>query len=258
MSKLFSTLAALCICATISAAQYSHSAGDLLGSGISIRGGLGHLAIRDGYISEEKYSGTLGSLSLSWLQGDSSSSHRLGFDYCGSSAIRNNNVSAQVIQSALNLDFLRPVGSFPLLGRDVFAYVGPAADLFLYYRQQNIASGGTALFNAYSFAMFFSFDVNSTLVMPLSSGFSAETSARLSLLSAGGRLADLHGTNVSFFKLVSLLSGLRGHTELLLRYELSDLFLLKAGYRFEICQSSTWSYLLSASDNLVFVVTVRL
>jgi hypothetical protein len=258
MSKPLSILIAICACATISTAQYSQNAGNLLGSGISIRGGLGHLAIKDEYISEEKYSGTLGALSLSWLQGDSTSAHRLGFDYCGSSAIRNNNVSAQVVQSALNLDFLRSVGGFSLLQRDVFAYVGPSADVFLYYRQQHIANGGNASFSAYSFAMFFSLDVNSTLVMPLSSGFSAETSARLSLLSAGGRLADLHGTNISFFRVVSILSGLRGHAEILLRYDLSDIFLLKAGYRFEICQSSTWSYLLSASDNLVLIVTVHM
>jgi hypothetical protein len=257
MSRMSLIFVAVCLCATTSMAQNSHDAGNLLGSGISVRGGLGHLAIKDGYVSEEKYSGTLGSLSLFWLEGDSTSAHRVGFDYCGSSAIRNNNVSAQVMQAALSLDFLRSVGSFSLFDRDVLAFVGPSGDLFLYYRQQNIATGGNALFNAYSFAMFFSLDVNSTLVMPLSSRFSAESSARLSLLSAGGRLADLHGTNVSFFKLTSLLSGLRGHWEFLLRYAMSDLFLLKAGYRFEICQSSTWSYLLSASDNLVFIVTVR-
>jgi hypothetical protein len=258
MSRLSLILIAICLCATTSIAQYSQSAGDLLGSGISIRGGLGHLAIKDGYISEEKYSGTVSSFSLFWLQGETNSASRLGFDYSGSSAIRNNNVSAQVAQAELNLDFLRSVGRFSLLNRDVFAYVGPSADWFLYYRQQRIANGGNASFSAYSFAMFLSLNVNSTLVMPLSSGFSAETSARLSLLAMGGRLADLNGTNVSFFKLVSVLSGLRGHTELLLRYDLSDIFLLKAGYRFEICQSSTWSYLLSASDNLVLIFTVRM
>jgi len=258
MSKSLSVLIAICACATIAAAQNSQSAGNLLGSGISIRGGLGHLAIKDGYISEEKYSGTLGSFSLSWLQGDSSSANRLGMDYSGSSAIKNNNVSAQVAQAALNLDFLRSVGSFSLLDRDVFAYVGPSADLFFYYRQQQIASGGNAFFSAYSFAMFFSLDVNSTLVLPLSSGFSTEGSARLSLLSLGGRLADMHDNNVKFVKLVSVLSGLRGHTEIFLRYSLSDIFLLKAGYRFEICQSSTWSYLLSASDNLILSVTVSM
>jgi len=258
MLRPFWILIAICSCATIAFAQTSQNAGNLLGSGISLRGGLGRLAIKDEYISEEKYSGTLGSFSLSWLQGDSSSANRLGLDYSGSSAIRNNNISAQVAQAALNLDFLRSVGTFALLHRDVFAYIGPSADFYIYYRQQRIASGGNASFSAYSFAMFLSLDVNSTLVMPLSSGFSAEGSARLSLLSMGGRLVDMHDSNVKFFKLVSILGGIRGHTEILLRCDLSDIFLLKAGYRFEICQSSTWSYLLSASDNVVLVVTVRM
>jgi hypothetical protein len=219
---------------------------------------LGHLAIRDQYISDEKYSGTLTSFSLSWLRGDTSSAYRLGLDYCGSSAIWNSNVSAQVMQAGLNLDFLHSLGRFHLLHHDVFAYVGPSGEIFLYYRQQNIANGGNASFNAYSFALFFSLDINSTFVVPLSSGFSAESSARLALLSIGGRLTDMHDKNAKFFKLLSVFSGLRGQIELLLRYALSDMFLLKAGYRFEICQSSSWDYLLSASDNLVLSVAVQL
>jgi len=244
--------------ATVSVAQLPEAAGNRLGDGISIRGGLGHLAIRDQYISDEKYSGTLPSFGLSWLRSDTSSAYRLGMDYQSSSTIRNNNVSAQVTQTVLDLDFLHAVGRFSVLAHDVFPYVGPSAEIYLYSRQQHIANGGNALFNAYSFAMFFSLDVNSTLVVPLSSEFSAEVSARLALLAIGGRLVDFHDENARFFKLVSVFSGLRGQTELLLSYALTDVCLLKAGYRFAICQSSSWDYLLSASDNIVLSVTVQI
>lgn len=258
MSRAIVLVAAICLFATISSAQSSPTAGHLLGDGISFRGGLGHLALRDEYISGEEYSGSFPSFGVSWLQGDSSSAYRLGFDYAGSSDIRNNNVSAQVMQSGLNLDFLNSVGRFSFLSHDVFAYVGPSAEISLYYRQQRIATGGNALFNAYSFAFFFSLSANSTLAVPLSSDVSVESSARLALLSMGARLADLHDQSVSFVKAVTAFSGLRGHLEFLLDYDLNDRVCIKTGYRFEIFQSSSWSYLLSASDNVVLVVTVNL
>ncbi|HLF19262.1 MAG TPA: hypothetical protein VI704_00580 [Bacteroidota bacterium] len=85
-----------------------------------------------------------------------------------------------------------------------------------------------------------------------------ESSARIALLSYAGRLADVHDKNASFFKPATIFSGLRGYTEFLLRYDLSERFLLKGGYRFEICQSASWDYLLSASDNLVLILAVRI
>lgn len=248
----------ICICVCISQAQSVQFADGLLGNGIHLQGGVGRLAIRDQYISDEKYSGTSTSLSLSWLRGDTTSAYRLGFNYVNSSTIKNYNVSAQVMQAGLNLDFLYSVGRFQLLGHQVFAYIGPSAEIFLYYRQQNIASGGNAFFNAYSFALFFSLSANSTLVVPLSSHFALENSERIAVVSFAGRLPDLHDKNASFFKPLTILEGLRGYTEFLLRYELSDLILLKTGYRFEICQSSSWDYLISASDNIVFLASVRI
>jgi len=238
--------------------QSSEQAVDKLGSGLSVSAGLGHLAVRDDYISDQWYSGSLPYFEASWLRRSDSSAYRLGFIYRQSSNVRNYNVSAGITEASLGLDFLSPTGSFSLLGRNVFAYCGPSAEFFVYYRQQNIASGGNALFNTYSFAMFFSAGINSTLAMPLESDFTLNLSGELNLLSFGARLTDLHDHDAKFVKFGSLLSGVRGHTELALRYDLSDVLSASAGYRFEICQSGTWSYLLAVSDNLVATVTYRL
>lgn len=258
MSRQIVTFIIICICANTAIAQPSRAADNLLVNGIYVRGGVGYLAIRDEYISEERYSGALPSFELSWLRADSSSAYRLGIGYIGSSTISNNNVSAQVMQTGLNFDFLYSVGRFRLLDRDVFLYAGPSADIYLYYRQQNIATGGNAFFNAYSFALFFSLSANSTVVAPLSSDLAIEASGRIALLSFAGRLADVHDNNASFVKPLTILSGLRGYTEFLLRYDFSEPLLVKAGYRFEICQSASWNYLLSASDNVIVVLAVRL
>jgi hypothetical protein len=227
----------------------------LLGDGISVRGGWGHLAIRDDYISQEVYAGSLPYFEVNWLHSDKSSAHRLALEYRSASAIRNHNVSAQITQAVLKLDYLYSTGTFGLLGRTVASYVGPSTDFYIYSRQQNIANGGLASFNANSFAAFLSLGINSTLVLPLESSFSVEGSGSLRLLSFGGRLTDFENKNEKSVKLTSVLSGRCGDAELLLRYNLTNDLLVKAGYRFEICQSSSWDYLLSVSDNLIVVVT---
>lgn len=255
MTRINRTFVLVSLFTMILDAQSSPTPGYLLGNSISIRGGWGHLAIRDDYISQEVYSGTLPYLEVNWLHSDESTSHRLGLEFRSASAIRNNNVSAEITQTALKLDYMYSTGTFGFLGRKVTSYVGPSTDFYIYFRQQNIANGGLASFNAYSFACFFSLGINSTLVLPLESGFSTEGSGSLNLLSFGARLTDLGNKNEKSVKLTSVLSGLRGHAELLLRYNLTDDLLLKAGYRFEICQSSSWDYLLAASDNLIVVIT---
>ena len=230
----------------------------LLSNGLSISGGIGHLAIKDEYISRQKYSGTLPSFSMSWLRSDSSSGYKLGMDYFNSSTIRNGNISADVLLSALNLDFLYNVGQFTMRDYTAYPYLGPSAGIFLYSRQENIATGGNAFFSAYSFALFLSLDITSTIVVPISTDWSAEVSGKLGLLSIAGRLADLHDDNVKFFKLVTLLSGVRGNTQFLIRYDVTNLLQVHAGYRFDICQSATWNYLLAASDNLIIAITVKM
>jgi len=259
MQRINSIIICISIHAAIASAQSSQTLKNLLGEGIFVQGGLGYLALRDDYISNEKYSGSLSYFELGWLRSRDSSASRFSMEYRSSSDVKDNNVSANVVQAALNLDYLYPVGAFSLFDRDVFAFLGPSAETYLYFRTQNIANGGEAIFNAYSFATFFTLGINSELVLPLRSFFSAEWSGRLNLVGFGGRLVNLQiNSNEKFFKLVSIISGIQGTTNILLRYNVSDALMLKAGYRLEVRQSNSWDYLLSASDNLIFVVSYQL
>ncbi len=241
---------------------YAQTSGNLLGDGISVQGGLGHLALRDDYISQEVYTGTLPYFEVVWLRSHDSSAYRFGLEYRNASNIRNNNVSTGVTQATLYLDFLYSTGQFSLLSKDVFTYAGPSTDIYVYFRDQNIAHGGSsAIFNVYSFAMFFSLGMNSTFVLPLQSKLSAEWLSRANILTFGMRLINMQDNNSDkekMSKVTSIFSGIRGRSDLLLRYNVTDGLMLKAGYRFEICQSSSWDYLLSVSDNLVFILTYNL
>jgi len=57
--------------------------------GITVTGGIGHYAVRDEYISDEKYSGNMPSWSLGWSSPHGTHSYFLDLRYCGSTEIEN-------------------------------------------------------------------------------------------------------------------------------------------------------------------------
>ena len=258
MKKMLFLILAFSLNCYLLKAQTEQPTFDLLGKGITLEGGVGYAGIKDNYISAEKYEGKVSSFATSWTHSNLSSGYRLSFDYLGSSNIKNHNISSDVLQGGLSLDYMYSVGKFNLLRKEVYAYVGPSPDLFVYYRKQQIASGGNAMFDAYSFALFMSMGVNSTFVMPLSSKLFIENSDKVALFSIGGRLADINDKRSSFFKPTTALSGVRGYSQILIRYDLNKTLSLKTGYKFNICQSSSWDYLISVSDNFIIALTVRL
>jgi hypothetical protein len=256
MQRLYLIIACISVLETFASAQSPQDMDHLLGDGIFFQGGLGYLALHDEYISKEKYSGSLPYFEGGWLKSHDSSAVRFSLEYRSSSTVRNNNVSADVIQGLVNLDYIYPIGSFQLLMHDVFAFLGPSMEMYYYNRTENIARGGSATYNSY--AIYYSLSVNSTFILPLGSNYSAECSGVLNLFGWGKRSINSQNNNEEAFKPISIISGLRGSTNILLRYNISDALLLKAGYRFEICQSTSWDYLLSASDNLIIVVSFRI
>jgi hypothetical protein len=256
MKRINSIVVCIFVFESIVFAQTPPTLERLLGDGIFIQGGLGYLALHDEYISKEKYSGSLSYFEGGWLKSHDSSTVRFGLEFRSSSAVRNNNVLAEVIQGGVNLDYIYPIGNFRLFAHDVYAFLGPSMEMYYYNRTENIARGGSATYNSY--ATFYSLSVNSTFILPLGSGFSSECSGVLNLIGWGKRSINSQNNNEEAFKPISIFSGIRGSTNILLRYNISDALLLKAGYRFEICQSTSWDYLLSASDNLIFVVSYRI
>jgi hypothetical protein len=84
-------------------------------SGVSLGFGLGLFSVRDEYISDEKYSGTLPYMNLEWMRFRARSAYHLEVEYQQSANIANNNISAEVMQFVFNQDYIYPVGSILLL-----------------------------------------------------------------------------------------------------------------------------------------------
>ncbi len=224
-------------------------------SGLSARGGWGYFAIRDEYISREKYSGLLPYFSINWSRFHSRAGFRMGLEYSRSTKIKNRNVSAEITQFTLDLDYVYPIGKLGLFSREIFLYLGPGTELFVYFRRQNIAGGGIAIFNAYSFASLLSMALKAELVYPISTALLVHGSSRLSVFSIAGRIVDPSESGASPVRLLTPLSGLNSTSELSLRYLLFQHVSIAVGYRLRVTRISAWNPILSGTDSFVAVLT---
>ena len=227
--------------------------GDSTGSfmpfkGLSVQAGLGSYALRDEFISGEKYSGPLPVYILTWTDGAPARTSQMVFELRAGSGIKNHNVSASITEIAFTFDFRYPIGTFTLLSHDVSAYLGPSPDFFVHFRSQNIAKGGYAITRAYSLAMLGSAGVTLTLQSSLNENLLADASFESNLLSIGGRFVNPDDSDEPFVKLLTPFSGLRFKSEIGLRYQLSSRLHMKLSYLFELTRITAWDYFISGSD----------
>ena len=208
-----------------------------------------YVAIRDGHISDEKYAGPSSGFALNWSRFHESYGFRIGMTYEKGSHIRNHNVSAEVSQGAFTLVDLYPVGRGELFGDDLFAYLGPSAEAFVYYRTQNIAQNTDATPNLYqSGAWLFSLGARLETILLCGAGFQTEGALQVSLLSLGGGTGNVSNT-ASSMTLLTPLAGVRGRAELGVRYYLFSAVSIVAGYRLDVTRIDSWNYILESSDN---------
>jgi hypothetical protein len=219
-------------------------------AGISVEYGAGKYSVRDEYISKEKYSGTLPRFRAIWSRFHNKYGYSLSIEYGSSSEIKNHNVSTTINQFVLNQGFLYPLPKMSLFSRDVYTFLGPSTELFFFYNKQNIAVTGFDY--AQSFAALFSAGVSSEILYPLGQDLQAEGSLCFSVLSLGFRMVDDEEEDVSPVKLLTLLKGINSSLRLGLRYSMLNHLSIKIGYKFHLTRISSWTPLLSASDN-VFV-----
>jgi hypothetical protein len=257
MHSIKHTLLAICFytSSTLAFAQDSTGCDYVFGDGLSLHGGAGYFAVRDEFISNEKYSGTISSFAASWSRLHESYGFRIQCQYQFSSNLKNYNVSAELTQFSLNLDFLYPIGNTQLLSRNIYFYLGPTSELFIHFRRQNIAGSGGSVLNAYSFVMLISGGVKSEAYCPITSSFQLETAAQLSLLSFSGRIVNPVKSDESFFKLLTALNGLNTKGEVRTRYSFSDAWSIAIGYRLEVTRVSTWDYFISSCESFIASVS---
>lgn len=231
----------------------------IFSDGISVESGLGYFAVRDEYFSKEKYVGTLPYYSIYWSRFHNKSGFCLRLKYRSSSDIKNYSISASIMQFSLNTDFIYPIGKFTLFSKEVFSYLGPTTEFYIFSNEQNFVENGISLNT--SIAMLISMGINSEFIAPISKSFQLSCSLHFSLLSLGLRMPELiepyHNDQEkeSFFKLLSPFSGINFNTGLGVRYFWNKSISTKIAYNFEILGINEWDALLAASDNIIFTIS---
>jgi hypothetical protein len=225
----------------------------VLPTGLSVEGGVAALALRDEFISRERYTGTLPSLRVTWSRYHGGAAFALSIEYDRSATIRNFNVSATITQFSLHQGFEYALGKFRLLARDVYAFLGPSAEVFLLFNEQHVAVANPD-FNQ-SGAGLLSSGLDSRLAAPLGRGFQAECTMRLAVLSLGFRPVDSEENDISPVKLLTPLSGLHGRVGLGVRSRLSSHLSVFAAGRFHVLRISSWDLLTSVHDGLALGLT---
>ena len=252
-----SVLVAVAVCAPAGLpAQDAARHRDVFQRGLTIGTGVGSYAVRDEYLSRERYSGSLPSFRASWSRFHEHAGYRLGFGVRSSSAIRDHSVAAQVTHVSLDLDYLYPAGRPSLLGRSAHLFVGPTAGIFFYLNDQQIASDGLDL--AISFAALVSTGITSDLVVPLNQRLRLAASARLDLLSAALRMVDVVESDESPGRILTPFSGTRASGRVAAQCRLVSGLSLEAGFGWELLRITPWDRLVSASDEVFVAFTLSL
>ena len=247
-------LLVLLLCCPVAAAmecfcQDSTTHQTVFPGGIAAQFGVGYFAICDEHISDEKYAGSSSSFALHWSRFHETYGFQLGMTYEEASHIKNYNVSAKASQGTFSLVELYPIGKWYLFGNDVFAYIGPAAEAFAYYRTQNIAQNTDGSPNVYqSGAWLFSLGARMDLILLCGGGFRVEGALQSSLLSFGGGTSSVANSN-STLTLLTPIAAERGCAEIGVRYSLLAGVSIVAGYRLDVTRIDSWNFILESSDN---------
>ena len=226
-------------------------------SGIFLGYGQGLYAVKDEYISKEKYSGTMPYYNVEWVRFRERNGYRLEFEYWKTTDISNNKISAEAQQFNFNQDFIYPIGNFPLFSRRVFAYLGPSVQLFYYEIYYHFVSPGTFI-SPTTFGIIGSLGINAEFIYQIHDKLKVEGFLRSNLISfSGKKIDDDKYVNESSPTLLTVFTATKLDVDLSLRYYLIDRVSVSLGYRFDLSRINKWDPYIAASNNIIVSINFR-
>ena len=124
----------LLLISTIASGQSPGSHEKYFPSGLSLSYGYSFYAVKDQFISDEKYSGNAYRIIASWSKFHNKNGFRFGIDYLGSKTISNYNIITSITEFNLYLDYLYPVKASEKT-KKIYVFLGPTAGTFVYANQ---------------------------------------------------------------------------------------------------------------------------
>lgn len=227
-------------------------------SGISIGYGQGLYSVKDEYVSNEKYSGTIPYYSVEWMRFKNKNGYRLKFEYWKTTGISNNNIKAEAQQVSFNQDFIYPIGKFSLFSRNVYAYLGPSVQLFYYEIYYHFVRPGTFISPAAN-GIIGSLGVNTEFIYRVNKKINIEAFLRSNLFSFSSKAMDnQEQSNDLGSTLLSVFTASKSDLDLSVRYYLFNRISLSLSYKFDLSRINKWDPYIAASDNIILSFTVKL
>jgi hypothetical protein len=223
--------------------------------GISLRYGYGSCALKDYYISPERYDGSLPYYEIGWTRMHEKYLYRLRFAFSQSGEISNYSVTTDVLNFKLSQGFLYPLKPFKIFSRDLGLWIGPTTDIFYYLNNPHIAVSGFDYTSSY--ATLFSLGFGSEAIYPLGERISLESILQFSLLSVGLRTVDVEEDEQSEVLPLTLASGLNGSFDLGMRYDPLPWLSVRVSYRFELSRITAWEDVLSVTNSIILGILFR-
>lgn len=213
--------------------------------GIAFRYGSSFLAMRDRYISPERYTGRFPYLALGWTRVHQKYVYRLDFHFQNSREIKNNRVTSDVLKFKLSQGFVYPLKPIPLFNRQLSLWIGPTADISYFENKPDIAVTGFDYTNSY--ATMISAGFRGDGIYPLSAKVALETSLQLTILTLGVRTVDREENDQPGARLLYPANGLNAAYELGMRYELINWLSVGLSYRYDLIRITAWEEILAAA-----------
>jgi hypothetical protein len=228
-------------------AQDSTGSRSLFGGGLTLQGGIGTFAVRDEYISGEKYSGSIPFYGVTWSKYHETYGFHLHLEYQNTSNLKDFNVTSAVRQYRMSLEYLYPIADAIMCSKSVKIFLGPTAELFEFHRQDNIIGPE----NLQSNVALISGGIKSEAFWSLTKSLQMRAAAHTTLLSMGFHSVNSNNGNDSPTKLLTLFKGMDADGEIAVSYQLMEPLHASIGYRFDVTRVSAWEYFIAANDNLI-------
>ena len=184
-----------------------------------LEAGVGRLAVRDRAVSSERYVGSPDHIAVDWTKlGDSRGFH-LGFLLEQGSEIAQGNLSADIVLTSINIDYLYRVASFSLFSSPAVLFLGPSTGTQAYIREQNVANRSEEVV---SIAFTLPVGLVSKLAVPFGRRFAVIADADIDVVSLGIRYPS-NGEDDFDGRLLHVINGFVGGLDLRVRYRVSKL-----------------------------------
>lgn len=204
--------------------------------GLIVEYGLGGVALKDQYISKERYTGTIPFLGVYYGRLDERKGYQLGFTFQKDNELENFAIRAEYMRASLNFDQFFTVKSFLMAGKEAAWHIGPSVEYFEYELTNRFSSNH----KAWSELIMASVGINTLLDWQFGKKFTASAFLRSNVIGMSYKTHDERKFPDKNSILQTLVTANNLDAELAVRYKIVKRISLGLKGRAQYTRSTGW------------------